>query len=80
MLLVRKEKDTDTLFGGLEESNLEADTLIRCRVVKASEDSEYSQDDIVLVRADLLRVVKFEDCPADVLLVGNQDSVFAGYV
>lgn len=75
-MLIRRERDTNSQFAGTEESNLASDTLLRCRVVKVAEGSEYAPNDVILVRADLLRVVKYDDCPSDILILQNSEMAY----
>lgn len=75
-MLIRKEKDTDALFNGVESQNLVSDNLVRYRVVKVAEGSEYAPNDVILVRGDLPKPFKYDDCPSDILLLGNSEMAY----
>lgn len=68
---------SDDVFSALEESNLEADSLIKCKIVNVGVKCEkYKLGDIILIKADATRKVKYNSCPEDILVVYNENLIF----
>ena len=76
-IFVQRETAND-YFDKLEEDNLEADSLLKCRVVKKGLEATdfYSVGDLVFVSASYVRRIKHSDCPTDVFIVNNEDLIF----
>jgi hypothetical protein len=75
-MLVQKEMASD-VFERLEESNLEPDSLIKCRIVKKGTETsdKYQVDDLILISADKVRRVKYPNCE-DIFVIYNEDLIF----
>jgi len=76
-VLLQKIK-SDGLFASMDEKDLKADSLIKCKIVNLGERCVlgYDKEDVVLVRADLLRKVEYSECQEDILTVANEDVIF----
>ena len=76
-VLVQKIK-SDGLFASMDEKDLETDSLIKYKIVNLGTKCVlgYNLEDVVLIRADLVKKVKYSECSEDILTVGNEDLIF----
>ncbi len=76
-ILVRRETTND-FFDKLEQSNLEVDSLVKCRIIKKGlgATERYQEEDLILISADKVRKIKYSDCPEDVCIIYNEDLIF----
>tara|TARA_R110000782_G_scaffold232667_5_gene318875 strand:+ start:2745 stop:2960 length:216 start_codon:yes stop_codon:yes gene_type:complete len=66
------------MFAAVEESTLEADSLIRCKIlIKGSQCSAHIQEgSFVLIRADMVRIVKYGLAPEDIFSINHEDLIY----
>lgn len=76
-IIVQKEK-TDNIFEKVDEASLESDSLIKCRVLlRGNNSTKYEDKDLILISADKVRKIKTPDCPEDIVIIYNEDLIFA---
>lgn len=75
-VIVKKEKKIG-IFSEIDESTMETDSLLRCRIVKKGKECSdtFKEEDLVLVRADTVRSIKYDEL-SEYWIVNNEDLIF----
>lgn len=76
-IVVQREK-SNNIFEKVDEASLEADSLLKYRVLlKGIKCTKYEVNDLVLISADKVRKIKTPECPDDVVVIYNEELIFA---
>lgn len=68
--------DENDMFSSIEDKEVQEDTLLKYRVVvKGEKVLNYKENDIILIKANLVRKIKY-DALKEYYYINNEDNIF----
>lgn len=76
-VLLKRVKKND-IFGETEDADLTETSLVKCELLKVGKNTDgfYKEGDMILVKANNLRKIQYDECPPEILTVFNEDLIF----